>query len=344
MLAKAAGPVVPIGDYLYEPKWDGFRCLVFVLEDSVVLQSRSEEDIAYAFPEVVGAASALPVGTVLDGELAVVHDGRIDFGVLSSRLRPRSEVGGHIDTLAQRHPALFIAFDLLATPGADLRGHGAGLRHQELADLSLPSGMVRTPATTDAQVATGWLEIVAGAGLDGVIAKPQDSTYQPGVRALTKVKPESTADVVVAGWRPHKQLDDKGMPVVGSLLLGVYDDLHRLHHIGSASAFSVAKRLELTDLLAPLAVAESDPHPWRDSEPGVRIPDTPNRWRRSADKQLMHVRPDLVAEVRYDSLIDQRFRHVARLLRWRPDRDPHSCNFDQFPEIPALSVAQVLTW
>ncbi len=344
MLARATGPLIPAGDYLYEPKWDGFRCLIFVLDEGVVLQSRSEEDISYAFPEVVEVASTLPRGTVLDGELAVIHQGRIDFGVLSSRLRPRSEVGGNIAALAERHPAVFIAFDVLATPGVDLRGQTAVVRQQALNDLDLPSGMFRTPATVDAEIAAEWLAVVAGAGLDGVIAKPQQSTYQPGVRALTKVKPEHTADVVVAGWRPHKQADDQGRPLVGSLLLGVYDDHQRLHHIGSASSFSLSKRLELTELLAPLAIVESADHPWRDAAAEVRIPDTPNRWRRSADKQLMHVRPELVAEVRYDSLIDRRFRHVARLLRWRPDRNPHSCGFDQFPDIPPLSVTDVLTW
>lgn len=344
MLAKAGGATVPLGDYLYEPKWDGFRCLIFALPDRVVMQSRSEEDIAYAFPEVAADAAQLPVGTVLDGELAVIHEGRIDFGVLSSRLRPRSEAGGNIDVLAERHPAIFIAFDVLALPGRDLRDMGALLRHQALAQLHLPAIMHLTPATQDAAVAVRWADVLAGAGLDGVIAKPVDGTYQPGVRALTKVKPEHTADVVVAGWRPHKQPGADGGPQVGSLLLGVHDDAGRLHHVGSASSFSAAKRRELTAELGGLALADDVPHPWRDAPAGVRIPDTPNRWRRSADKDLVLVKPELVAEVRFDAMIDGRFRHVARLLRWRPDRTPDSCTFEQFPTIEPLPVTDVLAW
>lgn len=344
MLAKAGGTTIPGGDYLYEPKWDGFRCLIFVLPGRVVLQSRSEEDIAYAFPEVVAAAAQLPVGTVLDGELAVIHEGRIDFAVLSSRLRPRSEAGGNIDALALRHPADFIAFDLLAGPGRDLRGTGALLRHEALSHVHLPARMHRTPATRDRVVAARWAEVVAGAGLDGVIAKPVDGVYQPGVRALIKIKPEHTADVVVAGWRPHKLPGSDGEPEVGSLLLGLHDAAGRLHHIGSASSFSAAKRRELTTELADLAVSNDAAHPWRAADPTVRVPDTPNRWRRSAAKNLVLVAPDRVAEVRYDSLIDHRFRHVARLVRWRPDRSPGSCTFEQFPTIEHLPVTDVLAW
>ncbi len=344
MLAKAGGSGVPTGDFIYEPKWDGFRCLIFALEDRIVLQSRSEEDIAYAFPELVQAARSLPVGTVLDGELAVIDGGRIDFGVLSSRLRPRSEAGGNIETLAGQHPAVFIAFDLIALPGVDLRDATALERHRNLTDLPLPELMWRTPATRDAEVARHWADVVAGAGLDGVIAKPSQGTYEPGVRALIKVKPAHTADVVVAGWRPHKQPDENGSPVVGSLLLGVYDRQGRLHHIGSASSFSATARRRLTDELAPLALAEDEDHPWRAAAADVRVPDAPNRWRRRADKKLMLIDPTRVAEVRYDSLIGHRFRHVTRFLRWRPDRAPASCGFDQFPEVPPLDVGELLTW
>lgn len=344
MLAKAGGDQVPTGDFFYEPKWDGFRCLIFSLEDEVVLQSRSEEDMSYAFPEMTKAAAALPSGTVLDGELTVVHDGRVDFAVLSSRLRPRSETGGNIDALASQHPALFIAFDVVALPGIDLRPMGAWERHLRLAELELPTGMVRTPATRDPREAARWAEVVAGAGLDGVIAKPLESPYQPGVRALTKVKPSHTADVVVAGWRPHKQPGPDGSPVVGSLLLGVYDDHRQLHHIGSASSFSAARRRELTEELAPLAISETADHPWREAGPGVRVPDLPNRWRRTPNKALVLLSPERVAEVRYDAMIGNRFRHVAGFQRWRPDREPASCRFDQFPEIDRLAVDEVLGW
>lgn len=342
MLARAGGPRVPTGDYLYEPKWDGFRALIFSLPDAPVVQSRSCEDISYAFPEIVEAARSLPVGTVLDGELAVLHEGRIDFTVLSSRLRPRSEADGHIVELSRRHPGVFIAFDLVALPGVDLREHTAAQRRDRLAALHLPECFHLTPCTSDHATARHWAEVVAGAGLDGVIAKPADSTYQPGVRALTKVKPEHTADVVVAGWRPYKNPGPDGQAVVGSLLLGVYDDAGRLHHVGSASSFTVAKRAEFAALLA--ADATDGPHPWRDPEPGVRVPDAPNRWRRSATKDLHLLEPERVAEVRFDSMIDGRFRHVAKFLRWRPDRRADSCRFDQFPVVDPLDVSDVLSW
>lgn len=343
MLAKPLGSTVPAGDYLYEPKWDGFHCVVFRGADSVVLQSRSEEDIAYAFPEVVAAAQALAPGTVLDGELAVLNHGRVDFGMLQQRLRPRSEAGGNIDRLAAEWPASFIAFDLIGLPGRDVRPLPVHERRELLSSVSLPADFHLTPATTDTALARRWFAEVIGAGLDGLIAKPLNGIYQPGVRALGKVKPLHTADVVVAAWRPHKSPGAAGRAEVGSLVLGVYDGQGRLHHVGSASSFSAKARAELTDELAPLALS-GGPHPWIDAPAGVRVPDTPNRWKRGADRDLVLLRPERVAEVKFDGMADNRFRHVARLLRWRPDRTPESCGFDQFPQPEPLAVDEVLRW
>lgn len=333
MLAKATGASIPVGDFLYEPKWDGFRCLVFRLADTVVLQSRSEEDISYAFPELCRAAAALPVGAVLDGELAVLQDGRVDFALLSSRLRPRSEVGGNIDVMALRHPAVFIAFDLLGLPGRDVRAEPVRLRRELLSGLTLPPGMHLTPATTDPSKAQEWFDQVPGAGLDGLIAKPLAGPYTPGVRSLLKVKHEYTADVVVAAWRPYTKPGPDGEPQVGSLVLGLHDSDGRLHHVGSASGFSAKTRIELTALLGVDTLSEDQPHPWASAADDVRVPDTPNRWQRRAGRPLHLLDPTRVAEVRYDGFADGRFRHPARLVRWRPDRTAASCGFDQL-DIP----------
>ena len=343
MLAKAVGAEVPAGDFLYEPKWDGFRCLIFRMADTVVLQSRGLDDLTYAFPEVASAAMALPAGAVLDGELVVLRDGRVDFATLSSRIRPRSEADGNIARLAEHSPAFFVAFDLLARPGRDLLDTPAAQRREELAEIAtqMPQAHL-TPATTDLTAARGWFDVVLAAGLDGLIAKPARGTYQPGVRALQKIKPEYTADVVVAGWRPHNKPATDGSPQVGSLVLGLYDSAGRLHHVGSASSFSAAQRTELTELMAGLAsAAGADTHPWLDPARTGRPPDAPSRWRRGPGTTVL-VPPELVAEVRYDGIIDARFRHIARFLRWRPDRTAPSCGFDQLPVSAEGSVDEVL--
>ncbi len=250
MLAKPGAHTVPEGSFLYEPKWDGFRVLVFRTEDGVVLQSRSEQDISYAFPEVVEAAMDLAPGTVIDGELAILHGGRVDFALLSTRLRPRSEADGNIALLAQRHPATVIAFDLLGLPARDVRGQTAIDRRSLLRHVGLPQPWHLTPSTTDHAVAVAWFDDVIRAGLDGIIAKPMDGVYEPGRRALIKVKHTYTVDAVVAGWRPHKQLGRDGAPQVGSLLLGLFDTQGQLQHVGSAAGLSAASRAELTELLA----------------------------------------------------------------------------------------------
>lgn len=343
MLAKAVGSNVPEGDFLYEPKWDGFRCLIFRNDDGVVLQSRGLDDLSYAFPEVCSAALELPPGSVLDGELVVLRDGKVDFTSLSARIRPRSEEHGNIARLASESPAFFVAFDILAQPGLPLLETPARARRDHLEQLVSQVPQVRlTPVTTDSAAAALWFEKVLGAGLDGLIAKPAGGTYQPGVRALLKIKPEYTADVVVAGWRPHKTPGDDGSTQVGSLVLGLYDTDGRLHHVGSASSFSVAQRSELTELMRGLQLVEgSQEHPWQDPARTGRAPDAPSRWRRGPGTTVL-VQPEMVAEVRYDGIIDGRFRHIARLLRWRPDRTAQSCGFDQMVAPQVGSVDEVL--
>ena len=268
MLAKPLGHEVPTGaDGLsFEPKWDGFRCLVFRSESGVVLQGRGRSkdadevvDLAYAFPELVAATTEqLPVGTVIDGEIVVLRDGRLDFGLLSSRLRPRSEAGGtNIDRLAQAVPAALLAFDVLWS-GGDWRDRPFEDRRRELARLggSWSDPLFLTPWTTDPSVAAGWFHGFESAGVDGLIVKPLADPYQPGKRAQGKVKHERTADVVVAGWRAHARPGADGQPVVGSLLLGLHDDEGRLHYVGAASAFTAAVRADLVGLLAPFAVTD----------------------------------------------------------------------------------------
>lgn len=343
MLAKAVGSEVPPGDYLYEPKWDGFRCLAFRLDERVVLQSRGLDDLAYAFPEVAEAAQGLPVGSVLDGELVVLRDGRVDFTALSARIRPRSEARGNIARLAEQSPAFLVAFDILALPGRAVLDVPARLRRELLAEVvpQMPEAHL-TPATADAAEAQRWFDTVLEAGLDGLIAKPAEGIYQPGVRALAKIKPGYSADVVVAGWRPHKQSGPDGAAQVGSLVLAVYDAAGRLHHVGSASSFSAAQRAELTARMREVQLPDASPrHPWQDPARTGRAPDAPSRWRKGPGTTVL-VLPDLVAEVHYDGMIDGRFRHIARFLRWRPDRTPQSCGFDQLVQPRDGSVDEVL--
>lgn len=254
MLAKPAGSEVPApgtvdGGLLYEPKWDGFRALLFRGPDSVVIQPRRAGDLAYAFPEVVQAAvELLPPGTVVDGELVSAHDGRLWFEELGLRLRPRSEAGGwKIAELAEQYPASYVAFDVLADRGEDLREQPNQRRRQALEALTTDwqGPFYRSPATTDPDLAREWFRDFEGAGLDGVIARPNRASYMPGKRTLLKVKHARTADVVVAGWRPHKQPGPDGQPVVGSLLLGLYDGAGSLHHVGVAASFAAKRRAAL---------------------------------------------------------------------------------------------------
>jgi ATP-dependent DNA ligase len=338
MLAKSAAKV-PAGEYLYEPKWDGYRCLVFRDGDEIDLGSRGGKSLTRYFPELTESLlAALPPRCVLDGEIVVVVEGRLDFDRLSDRIHPAAS---RVRMLAEQTPASYVAFDVLALGEDDLTDRPFSERRAVLNLLIEPDDahVHVTRATEDPALARDWFERFEGAGLDGVVAKPLSGRYLPGERAMVKVKHERTADAVVAGYRLHKN-----GPVVGSLMLGLYGADGVLNYVGGASAFTTARRAELIEELAPYLVTEGEPHPWLDApEDGEhRRPGALNRWNAGKDMSFLALRPELVCEVRYDQLQGDRFRHNARFVRWRPDRTAESCRFDQL-EVPAdYDLADVL--
>jgi ATP-dependent DNA ligase len=337
MLAKLAREL-PIGDLLYEPKWDGFRCLVFRDGDELLLQSRNRRPLDRYFPELQAPLrELLPPQVVLDGELVVPRDGALDFDALSERIHPAAS---RVSMLAERDPARYVAFDLLAVGDDDLTAEPFAQRRERLevalADVRPPVHL--SPVTRDPAVAGDWFRRFEGAGLDGVIAKPASGTYAPGKRTLVKVKHERTADVVVGGFRWHK--DGEG---VGSLLLGLHDDAGRLRHIGVAASFPAARRRALVEELEPFRPAEGEAldHPWLAGDGATASPREPSRWNTGKDTSWEPLRLALVAEVAYEQLQGDRLRHGARFLRWRPDREPASCRYDQL-ETPAPSELAAL--
>ena len=330
MLAKLADEL-PIGPFLYEPKWDGFRAVVFRSGSEVFIQSRDLRPLDRYFPELHEALlAALPDGCVLDGEIVIATPHGLDFDALQLRLHPAAS---RVAMLAKDTPAAFVAFDALAIGGRDLRDvpqveRRASLE-QALANVEPPIHL--TPMTRDPAVASEWLSRFEGAGLDGVIAKPEQGTYQPGKRAMIKVKHARTADCVVAGYRWHKAGKDER---VGSLLLGLYDDRGTLHHVGVTSSFTMAMRKQLTSELAPLREHALEHHPWRDwAEAGgsemARMPGGQSRWSAGKDLSWEPLRVERVCEVKYDHMQGRRFRHAAVFQRWRPDKRPADCGYDQ---------------
>jgi ATP-dependent DNA ligase len=337
----------------FEPKWDGFRVLVYRRGDDVVIQGRMRAadaaatgawDLTYAFPEMVERIRHLrATDVVLDGELVVIQGERLAFDALQMRLRPRKEAGGwKIAQLAQDLPTSFVAFDLVAIDGRDVRGLGADERRSLLAEaLAGEAPPVHlTPQTRDLAVAARWFAELPGAGLDGLIAKPLDGPYTPGKRTLFKVKQRHTVDVVVAGWRPYAKPGPDGAAVVGSLLIGLYDDAGILQMIGAIGAFPMRERAALVDRLAPLALDPAEDHPWY--EPAGRAPGMPSRWRSGKDDDWRPLRPELVAEVAYNQVEAGRLRHVATMVRWRPDKDPRACTMDDLAAPAPLDIATVL--
>jgi ATP-dependent DNA ligase len=327
MLATLARGL-PTGDGLiYEPKWDGFRCIVFRDGSEIELGSRNERPLTRYFPELAPALEAnVPERCVLDGEIVIAGADGLDFDALLQRIHPADS---RVRMLAATTPASFVAFDLLALGAHDLRRHPFAERRRLLAEALAGAAppIHLTPATTDRDVATDWFGRFEGAGLDGVVAKRPDLTYREGERAMTKVKHERTADCVVAGFRWHKH---GGM--VGSLLLGLHDEAGVLHHVGVTASFTTARRKELVDELAPYRMEELTGHPWEGWASAVaegRIPGTPSRWNAKRDLSWEPLRPDLVCEVAYDHLQGDRFRHATTFRRWRPDREPASCTYSQ---------------
>ena len=343
MLAKAVHSM-PEGDLLYEPKWDGFRCIVFRDGDDVELGSRNDRPLTRYFPELPPVLRvALPDKCVVDGEVVVAIGAKLDFEALQQRIHPAAS---RVDMLAETTPASFVAFDLLAVEDEDLRGLPFAERRARLEAIlrDAESPVHLTPSTTDRAVAEDWFDRFEGAGFDGVMAKDPAGIYQENKRSQLKVKHKRTADCVVAGYRTHK--DGEG---IGSLLMGVYDDEGELHHLGVAASFSVARRKELIAELAPYEDGALDEHPWREwadvmaHEEGGRKPGVQNRWTGSKDQSWTPLRLELVGEVTYDGLQSGRFRHTSHLVRWRPDKTPAECTYDQFAITPPAELAQVFT-
>lgn len=341
MLAKSV-KTMPEGDVLFEPKWDGFRSIVFRSGDLVEIGSRNEKPMTRYFPEVVEAVKEnLPDKCVVDGEIVVIAPGgdRLDFDLLQQRIHPAAS---RVRKLSQETPAHFVAFDLLALGEQDLRerpfAERRALLEKALAGAKPPVHL--TPATRDRAVAQDWFEQFEGAGLDGVVAKPLDGTYQPDKRVMFKVKHERTADCVVAGYRTHKS----GPDAIGSLLLGLYNG-EELMSVGVIGAFPMARRRELFEELQPL-VTDFDSHPWAwaRQEEGTRTPRNAeqSRWAAGKDLSFTPLRPERVVEVRYDHMEGVRFRHTAQFVRWRPDRDPRSCTYEQLDEPVSFDLSDVL--
>ena len=344
MLAKLSSDL-PEGDsWIFEPKWDGFRALVWKYGDELYIQSRDEKPLGRYFPELeVSLRRELPDRCVLDGEIVIATGDRLDFDALLLRIHPAAS---RVKMLAEEKPSSYVAWDLLAWGDEDLRAAPQAERRKQLEAAlanSKPPVFI-TPATKDRAVAREWFDKFEGAGLDGVMAKPDTAAYQPGKRAMLKIKHQRTADCVVAGFRWYK--GGKGT-LVGSLLLGLYDAEGTLHHVGVASSFKQAERANLAEKLKPLTEGAREVHPWKDwsdwqeQESAQRLPGATSRWNRGKDLSWEPIRLGLVAEVSYDHLQGTRFRHATHLQRWRPDKPYTECRYDQLEETPPFLITKI---
>jgi ATP-dependent DNA ligase len=343
MLAKLADEIPEGEGWLYEPKWDGFRAIVFRGgPGEVYIQSRDLKPLDRYFPELHDTfLAALPDGSVIDGEIVIATTRGLDFDTLQLRLHPAAS---RVAKLAKEVPASFVAFDLLAGHGKTLMDAPQERRRAALDALTagVEPPLHITPLTRDPNTARDWLQRFEGAGLDGVIAKPFDAPYQPGKRAMIKIKHARTADCVVAGFRWHKSGDDR----IGSLLLGLYDDKGRLHHVGVTSSFTMAARKELAAELEPLRGNALENHPWREwadaqAHMTSRMPGGQSRWSAGKDLSWEPLRIERVCEVKYEHLQGERFRHGAVFLRWRPDKPPGDCRYDQLEVTTPFELAKV---
>ena len=348
MLAKAVAGLPEDDGWLFEPKWDGFRAIVFRDGDEVLIQSRDLKPLDRYFPELAEPLRAyLPERCVVDGEVVISRDGSLDFEALLLRIHPAAS---RVKMLAAESPASFVAWDLLALGDEDLRAVPQGERRTRLeaAFGGVEPPIHLTPATRDRALAADWFDRFEGAGLDGVVAKRLDAGYQPGKRAMLKIKHQRTADCVVAGFRWHK--NGPGTHI-GSLLLGLYDDQGHLNHVGITSSFSWDRRAALVDELAPLRENAVEGHPWQewaewagwgDAEAsGQRLPGATSRWNRGKDLSWEPLRAERVVEVAYDHLQGSRFRHATTFVRWRPDKPPSECRYDQLEETAAYEIAKI---
>jgi len=346
MLAKASDGL-PAGDgWLFEPKWDGFRAIVFRDGDEVLIQSRDLKPLDRYFPELAAPIRAsLPERCVVDGEVVISRDGELDFESLLLRIHPAAS---RVKMLAEESPASFVGWDLLALGDEDLRDVPQADRRARLEaafkDVEPPIHL--TPVTLDRALAADWFDRFEGAGLDGVVAKKLDAVYQPGKRAMLKIKHQRTADCVVAGFRWHK--NGPGTHV-GSLLLGLFDDEGKLHHVGVTSSFTWDKRAALVEVLEPLRENALVDHPWGEwaewaeaaEASGQRLPGATSRWNRGKDLSWEPLRAERVVEVAYDHLQGDRFRHGTTFVRWRGDKQPADCRYDQLEETPAYEIAKI---
>jgi ATP-dependent DNA ligase len=344
MLAKSVAEI-PNGDLSFEPKWDGFRSIVFRDGDEVEIGSRNERPMTRYFPEVVAAVKAnFPGRVVVDGEIVVPDAAgrRLEFETLQQRIHPAES---RIHLLAEQTPAHFVAFDLLALDDCNLMNEPFAERRRLLEDALADAGspIHVTPATIDSELAPRWFDEFEGAGLDGIVAKPREGTYQPDKRVMFKIKHERTAECVVAGYRVHKT-DERA---VGSLLVGLYDDHGDLANVGVVGAFPMAQRQKLFEELQPLVTTlEEHPWNWAQEELGTRTPRHAefSRWSRGKDLTFVPLRPERVVEIKYDHMEGRRLRHTGQFVRWRPDRDPRSCTFDQLEEPVTYDLAEILGW
>jgi ATP-dependent DNA ligase len=341
MLAKAVRQIPP--GMHYEPKWDGFRAIVFRDGDEVELGSRNERPMTRYFPELVESLKAnLPPRCVVDGEVVIVQGDRLEFESLLLRIHPADS---RVQLLAKEIPASFVAFDVLALGDESLM-ETPFRRRRELLESALAGAAPPVHVaggTTDVETAREWFQQFEGAGLDGIVAKPFDVLYRPDQRAMFKIKHQRTADCVVAGYRWHKT-----GPIIGSLLLGLYNASGALQHVGVAASFPLKRRAELVDELKPYVAEDLAGHPWAEwaraeAHMGGRLPGAVSRWNAKKDLSWVALRPELVCEVAYEHMEGTRFRHTAQFQRWRPDRDPRSCTYAQLEEPVRYDLGQVLT-
>ncbi len=344
MLAKRVDELPTGEDYIFEPKWDGFRALVFRDGDEILIQSREEKSLDRYFPELLDPLrSTLPSRCVLDGEIVIVQNDELDFDALQLRLHPAAS---RVNLLSRQTPSSFVFFDLLCRDDRDLRGETFQTRRRELASMlsSAPPPIHLTPATDDRSVASDWFRRFEGAGLDGVIAKPASGTYEPNKRVMLKVKHERDCDCVIAGFRWHKKGD---RTLVGSLLLGLFDDAGALQHVGVCASFSTEKRRQLAEFLNPYRVDALAAHPWKhwaeqgSGEAVKRMPGGQSRWSQGKDLSWEPLRPELVLEVAYDHMQGDRFRHTAQFRRWRTDKKPSDCTYAQLEVVPPQELAAI---
>jgi ATP-dependent DNA ligase len=344
MLATLAEALPEGGAYLFEPKWDGFRAIVYRGATDLYIQSRDSRPLDRYFPELHDVLlERLPAGCVVDGEIVITTPAGLDFDALQMRLHPAAS---RVAKLAKETPASFVAFDVLAADDRSVMEQPQRERRARLEKLMAGASrpVYLTPMTRDRALAARWLEAFEGAGLDGVIAKPEAVAYLPGKRAMIKVKHARTADCVVAGFRWYKG----GKDAVGSLLLGLWDDRGQLQHVGVTSSFTMARRKQLVEELAPLRERARDGHPWRewadvDAATMSRKPGMQSRWSQGKDLSWEPLRIERVCEVKYDHLQGDRFRHAAVFLRWRPDKLPADCRYDQLEVTTPYELEKILS-